>query len=139
MTHRGPFQPLLFCDSVILRQGGEGVGEPEKGLQPGASALVHQVRTGDTAMSTTSPDGIPSTARAGWEMSAVPIPVLQRAPALFPGRSAQAAGWLLDAVKSWGRQGKQVPAVPLPGCCCCSLTQGSHQNAERPLLLAGLQ
>ena len=21
MTHRGPFQPLLFCDSVILRRG----------------------------------------------------------------------------------------------------------------------
>jgi len=28
MIHRGPFQPLLFCDSVIL-SGLRGIGESE--------------------------------------------------------------------------------------------------------------
>ena len=31
MTHRGPFQPLLFCDSVILRSP----SLPDQPLQPG--------------------------------------------------------------------------------------------------------
>ena len=37
MTHRGPFQPLLFCDSVILRGG---TGAPGMLEQPATSGAV---------------------------------------------------------------------------------------------------
>ena len=36
MTHRGPFQPLLFCDSVILGAELEGEPTPTPRMLPGA-------------------------------------------------------------------------------------------------------
>jgi len=34
MTHRGPFQPLLFCDSVILCDSVKSVCTPKKAGKP---------------------------------------------------------------------------------------------------------
>jgi len=45
MTHRGPFQPLLFCDSVIMFATGLELGfegcrnvPPETGIQKGCAS-----------------------------------------------------------------------------------------------------
>jgi len=39
MTHRGPFQPLPFCGSVILQVEGKGSGEGRSRWEPSQAAL----------------------------------------------------------------------------------------------------
>jgi len=42
MTHRGPFQPLTFCDSVLtLQKRGLGVARLGSGSAEGAVSLEH--------------------------------------------------------------------------------------------------
>ena len=99
MTHRGPFQPLLFCDSVCA---GEGL-RPPAGLAPGCVWLGCR---GPSAFSPDSPsagrllagqEGETPVARGGaqegWEWGSE----LRRRRTDPHGPGAQPQGWGWDA------------------------------------------
>ena len=79
MTHKGPFQPLLFCDSVIPTTSAGF--QPSQPLCPAAQRWPGRQRAG-----TAAPTNSPAAAFLLWQRAAAPLPS-ERAEALRTQKS----------------------------------------------------
>jgi len=147
MTHRGPFQPLLFCDSVILSPVARGRRDPRDPRMWGCPPHACTTWGAGAARGPRSADDFPYCRRGCCARTGIgrrgtaavkPTPVKAAAESPAVTRDTAGPGWRPRGRSSWGRDNRRAPGraageascPPQPKCQqsfgCAPHTSGKH-------------